>query len=181
MHQPWACTLNALLHEIQAAVATARARDLASLPPSLRRDLHTRYEVTLLAGLSANPPPPSPPPKSRRCGRRQQSPARNLLEWRWLGQPEVLAFLDDFAIPFDNNQAEQDLRMFKVQQKVSRCFHAERGAEAYCRIRGYLSTLRKHRQVLLHALQAAFTGHPLLPALGKAAPLPTTSIFLDHG
>jgi transposase len=78
----------------------------------------------------------------------------------------VLAFLDDFTIPFDNNQAEQDLRMCKVQQKVSGCFRANTGAEAYCRIRGYLSTLRQRRQALLHALQAVFTGRPLLPALG---------------
>jgi transposase len=78
----------------------------------------------------------------------------------------VLAFLDDFAIPFDNNQAEQDLRMFKVQQKVSGCFRSGAGAHAYCRIRGYLSTLRKRRRALLHALQAVFTGRPLFPALG---------------
>jgi transposase len=56
--------------------------------------------------------------------------------------------------------------MFKVQQKVSGCFRADVGAQAYCRIRGYLSTLRKRRQALLQALQAVFTGHPLLPALG---------------
>lgn len=59
---------------------------------------------------------------------------------------------------------EQDLRMLKVQQKVAVCFRADDGAQAYCRIRGYLSTLRKHRQVLLQALQTVFTGHPLLPA-----------------
>jgi transposase len=56
--------------------------------------------------------------------------------------------------------------MFDVQQKVSGCFRADAGAEAYCRIRGYLSTLRKRRQALLPALQAVFTGRPLLPALG---------------
>jgi len=78
----------------------------------------------------------------------------------------VLAFLDDFAIPFDNNQSEQDLRMFKVQQKVSGCFRSDASAAAYCRIRGWLSTLRKRQQTLLNALQTAFTGRPLLPALG---------------
>jgi transposase len=78
----------------------------------------------------------------------------------------VLAFLDDVTIPFDNNQSEQELRMFKVQQKVSGCFRADTGAEAYGRIRGYFSTLRKRRQALLHALQAALTGRPFLPALG---------------
>lgn len=169
LHQPWAGTLKALLHEMKAAVAAARASGLTSLPPSLRHGLQTRYEAALLAGLAANPPPPpppSPPPQRRRRGRRKQSPVRNLLERLWLGQAQVLAFLDDFAVPFDNNQAEQDLRMFKVQQKVSGCFRADAGAEAYCRIRSFLSTLRKRRHALLQALQAAFTGHPFIPALG---------------
>jgi transposase len=166
LHQPWAGTLKALLHEMQAAVATARARGLTCLPLPQRRDLHTRYETLLVAGLAANPPPLPPPTASRKRGRHKQTPPRNLLERLWLGQADVLAFLDDFAVPFDNNQAEQDLRMFKVQQKVSGCFRADAGAEAYCRIRGYLSTLRKRRQALLHALHTVFTGCPLLPALG---------------
>jgi transposase len=167
LHQPWAGTRKALLHEMKAAVATTRANGLTCLPPSLRHDLQTRYEALLLAGLAANPPPPHPPPpEGRRRGRRKQSPVRNLLERLWLGQAEVLAFLDDFAIPFANNQAEQDLRMFKVQQKVSGCFRADAGAAAYCRIRGFLSTLRKRKHALLWALQTAFTGRPLIPALG---------------
>lgn len=166
LQQPWAGKVKALLHEMKAAVAAAREGGMIQLPPPQRRHLQSRYEALLLAGLAANPPPPPPPPGSRKRGRRKQSPARNLLERLWLGQAEVLAFLDDFTIPFDNNQAEQDLRMFKVQQKVSGCFRSDAGAEAYCRIRGWLSTLRKRRQALLYALQAAFAGRPLLPALG---------------
>ncbi len=169
LHQPWAGKLKALLHEMKGVVAIARAGGLTSLPPPQRRDLQTRYEALLLAGLAANPPPPPAAGEGRHRGRRKQSPARNLLERLWLGQAEVLAFLDDFTIPFDNNQAEQDLRMFKVQQKISGCFRAIWGAEAYCRIRGYVSTLRKRRQALLHALQAVFTGRLLVSDVGPAA------------
>jgi transposase len=166
LHQSWAGHLKALLQEMKAAVAAARASGLTSLPPPQRQALRARYETLLLTGLAANPPPPRLPLGGRRRGRRKQSPARNLLERLWLGQAEVLAFLDDFAIPFDNNQAEQDLRMFKVQQKISGCFRADAGAQAYCRIRSYLSTLRKRRQTLLQALYTAFTGRPLVPTLG---------------
>ena len=91
------------------------------------------YEELLALGLAANPPPERPPGQK---GRLKQSPARNLLERLWMGQDAVLAFLDDLAIPFDNNQAEQDLRMLKVQQKIAGSFRAQSGSEAFARIRG---------------------------------------------
>jgi transposase len=115
----------------------------------------------LALGLAANPLPERRP--SQR-GRIKQSPARNLLEHLWLGQEEVLAFLDDFTILFDNNQAEQDLRMLKVQQKIAGSFRANHGSEAFARIRGYLSSMRKQGVALLAALQTVFTGQPLYPA-----------------
>jgi transposase len=120
-----------------------------------------RNEELLATGLAANPPP------ERRVGQRgrvKQSPARNLLERLCFGQREVLAFLDDFTIPFDNNQAEQDLRMLKVQEKIAGSFRADSGSEAFARIRGYLSSMRKQGVALLAALQTVFTGQPLYPA-----------------
>ena len=80
------------------------------------------------------------------------------------GKWAVLRFLHDFAVPFDNNQAERDLRMIKVQQKVSGGFRTEDGVAMFCRIRSYLSTLRKQGLELPSALDHTLSGHPVFPA-----------------
>lgn len=72
----------------------------------------------------------------------------------------MLAFLDDLTIPFTNNQAERDLRMVKVQQKVAGTFRSDDGVTAFCRFRSYLSTMHKQDRPLLEALAAVFLGHP---------------------
>jgi transposase len=146
---------------MKAATDRARAEGARQLHPPERDAFVIRYEQLLAAGLAANPPPIRRPG----CrGRVKQSPARNLLERLWLGRDEVLAFLDDLAVPFDNNQAERDLRMLKVQQKISGCFRSTRGGMAFSRIRGYLSTISKQGVKHLAALETAFTGQPLAPA-----------------
>jgi len=162
--QAWASDLKALLREMKAATDRARITGRPQLAPALHADFLDRYQALLKAGLAANPPPPD---QERRPGQRRrlkQSPARNLLERLLLQQDEVLAFLDDLAIPFDNNQAERDLGDLKVQQKVSGCFRSEWGAEAYATIRGYLATLRKQGHALLAALHTVFAGQPFSPA-----------------
>jgi hypothetical protein len=75
----------------------------------------------------------------------------------------VLAFLTDPQVPFTNNHAERDLRILKVQQKVSGSFRSVAGAAAFARLRSYLSTLCKQGVALLVALETLFTGQPLFP------------------
>lgn len=97
-------------------------------------------------------------------GRRKQSAARNLLTRLSKHQDAVLRFLEDFSVPFDNSQAARDIRMVKGQQKISGGFRSLAGAEAFCRIRGYVSTLRKQGAHVLTALERALAGHPVSPA-----------------
>jgi transposase len=87
--------------------------------------------------------------------------ARNLLRRLERRKEEVLRFLTDFSVPWDNNQAERDLRMIKLQRKTSGCFRTEDGARRFCRIRGYVSTMRKQGRGVLEALAGACRGVPL--------------------
>ncbi len=161
--QSWAAELKTLLLEMKTAAEQARANGLGQLPVTTRAAFVTRYRAVLAAGHAANPPPERRP---RQRGRVKQSPAQNLLERLWLRQDEALAFLEDLTIPFDNNQAERDLRTLKMHQKVSGCFRSDPGADAFARLRSYFATLRKQGQSLLAALQTVFAGRPLYPTWG---------------
>src|SRR3989440_4543875 len=161
--QSWAAELKDVLREMKTACDQAREMGRSALSPVEIADWVARYEMVLEEGYQANPP--DPPPKVKKKGRPKQSAARNLLDRLSLHQDAVLAFLHDLRVPFDNSQAERDIRMIKVQQKVSGCFRTPVGAQIFCRLRSYLSSLRKQGLNLFTALQQTFLGHPLLPAL----------------
>jgi len=163
--QPWATHMKELLGEIKAQVDTARAQGATRLDAAVGAAFVARYQTIIAAGYAANPLPPEPDTGPKKRGRRKQTKARNLLDRLHADQAEVLTFMTDWRVPFDNNQAERDLRMIKVQQKVSGCFRSPSGPVAFCRLRGYLSTLKKQGEAVLPALQRVFAGHPLLPDL----------------
>jgi transposase len=161
LKQPWARKMSELLLSMKAEVERAKALGQHELELLVLADLLRHYDELLREGYQANPPPP--PPKKPTPGRPKQSPARNLLDRLSQQKWAVLRFLHDCAVPFDNNQAERDLRMIKVQQKVSGGFRTEDGVAMFCRIRSYLSTLRKQGIQLLSALGLTLSGHPVLP------------------
>lgn len=158
--QAWAGEMAQLLLDIKAEVA--QTVDAMTLPPDRLAYYEARYEALLQAGFDANPPPAIPPPPKR--GRNKQAPPKNLLDRLSKYQAETLAFMRDFRVPFDNNLAERDLRMIKVKQKVSGTFRTRSGAETFCDIRSYISTVRKQGENVLSALLAALLARPFIPA-----------------
>jgi transposase len=166
-HQPWAQSLAQLLAEIYQAVDLARPHQTALLPDQLAH-FEQRYDQLLAQGRAANPPPEPPPPKKR--GRTPQSPPKNLLDRLQQRKAQVLAFMYDFDVPFDNNLAERDIRMIKVKQKVSGAFRTHTGAETFCAIRSYVSTVRKQAGQVIDAIYQALTGHPFVPRPSETWP-----------
>lgn len=161
-HVLWAADLSDLLLEMKRATDQAREAAKPWLYPLEVADWETAVLRVLDEGERVTPRATAPPGKKGRC---PQSAARNLLDSLHKHQKALFCFLEDLRVDFDNNLAERDLRMIKVQQKVSGCFRSEAGAQAFSRIRGYVSTLRKQGLPLLSALQATLGGHPVLPSL----------------
>ncbi len=153
------------LLDIKQAVALARPT-AEHLTKAQVRAFAARYQRILDQAYAQNPLSPAPAGKKR--GRRKKTKPRNLLERLDEHRQEALAFMYDFSVPFDNNLAERDIRMMKVQQKISGLFRSEEGAKAFCRIRSYISTARKNAMGALDAIARVFTGDPFLPSLNTS-------------
>ena len=149
-----------LLLEIKAEVDRTRP-SADCLNQEQLRSFEARYQILLNEGYAENPLAPAPAEIKR--GRRKKTNPRNLLERLDHHRGEALAFMYDFKVPFDNNRAERDIRMMKVQQKISGTFRSEDGAKAFCRIRSYISTARKNAVSAMDALTLAFSGSPFAP------------------
>jgi len=132
----------------------------AHLKKSTIRKIEDEYDRILSKGFRCNPPGSGGPP---RRGRKKKSKPRNLLERLRDHKDGIIGFVKDSAIPFDNNQAERDLRMVKVQQKISGCFRSIEGGMFFARIRGYISTVKKHNENVLSALQGLFENRHFMP------------------
>jgi transposase len=152
-NQCWAKQMQDLLLEMNEA--TTKAGDC--LDKTTAENYRCRYRSLLKEG-EKECPPPEPTDRTGKRGRVARSKPRNLLERLRDFEAETLRFMIDKRVPFTNNQGENDLRMTKVQQKISGCFRSFEGAQFFCRIRSYLSTCRKHGISPTEALEMLFDG-----------------------
>lgn len=160
--QIWPHQLRRLLQTAWSVVKQAKAEGLNHLPQPKQAHILALFD-RIIRPADQRTPRNLRQPGQR--GRVAQSPHRNLLDRLLTYKADYLRFVTDFRIPFDNNLAERDLRMCKLQQKISGCFRTATGADLFCRIRGYISTIRKQGHPLLSALVSLFSNSPFFPVL----------------
>ena len=158
--QSWATDMTTLLCEIKNKVDIEKIHR-SCLDDKLLKNYKQQYEKILDDAAKANPPPQQKTEKRKR-GRPKQTEPKNLLDRLRDYAHETLAFMYDFNVPFDNNLAERDVRMIKVQQKISGTFRSESGAKYFCRIRGYISTVKKQKLNVLNAIVCSFLNVPVI-------------------
>lgn len=163
--QGWAGEMGSLLREIKAAVDQARATGQEALPPPVLGAFEERYEQVIARGHEQNPPPVA---RTGARGPIARSKTANLHRRLDEHREEVLRFAHDLRVPFDNNQAERDLRMIKLQQKISGGWRTIEGAEGFLALRSYLSTAAKQGQDILAALGRLAERDPWLPDAAAA-------------
>ena len=152
-HREWTDKLAGLLLEIKASVEATRSKEQSSRPGCEQQRYSNHYDGILEQAE-----------QSLRGSPVRRTPylcAPTLYRRFCNNKTEILRFMTDFSVPFDNNGSERDLRMLKLQQKISGCFRSAAGASVFCRVRSFLSSARKQGRVLLTALESALKDQPI--------------------
>ncbi len=160
--QAWASGMGCLLLDTKELVDDAKDHGRKRLGEIALGELHRSYRAVIASGYEESPG------LAQNTGKRiKRSKAQNLLLRLDQREREATLFAHDFSVPFTNNICEADLRMVKLQQKISGCFRTMEGAQRYLQVRSYISTARKQGQDTLQALSALAQGTPWLPAAGE--------------
>lgn len=154
--QIWAANMQSLLCKINDMV---NHTEISALTTELCIECEKKYDDIIAAGEKECPlPEPAIIDGKKKKGRIKKSKSRNLLERLRNFKEDTLRFMHDPLVPFTNNAGENDLRMTKVQQKISGCFRSMEGAYMFCRIRSYILTCQKHDVKITEALDLLFQG-----------------------
>jgi transposase len=159
--QSWAAKIDMLLRALHATVQETKTAGEQSLDPWTLAGYRAAYEQIIVLGHQQTPPGLIPTGKR---GVIKQTPARNLLVRLDRDREQILRFAHDFRVPFDNNLAEHDLRMIKIQQKISGCWRTTTGTDRFLALRSYISTTRKQHRDTIDALARLAKHQPWLPA-----------------
>ena len=157
--QTWADKFKKLLLKMKAAKNRAVAAGKETLSLATLHIYRKQYDEVIKLAYSENP---EPKPKPGKRGKPKRGKVLSLIDRLSKHKGEVCLFLENLAVPFDNNQAERDIRIIKVKMKVSGCFRSKEGAEEYLSIMSYVGTARKHGVNPFKAILAAVSGDPFM-------------------
>jgi len=157
----WSKDMHTLLTNMNIAVHKAKDEGKNQLLKEEIESFTKKYENICKIAKECYPAPEKPIKKAR--GRPKQEKGKNLLDRLSKYKEETLRFVNDFRVPFTNNQAERDLRMIKVKEKISGTFASFNGGEIFCRIKSYISTLKKNNFPILKGLRDALDGNFHVP------------------
>lgn len=158
--QEWSSKLKDLIQRAKKTVDDTRCINKDCIDPCELAGFESEYAGIMGLGIEENV---GGVIRKGKRGPLKQTRAKNLLDRCVEYRKEILSFMYDFRIPFDNNQAERDIRMVRLHEKISGTTRSDEGADWFCRIRGYISTCRKNNQPVLTFLANAFEGHPFTP------------------
>jgi transposase len=159
--QQWTKKINELLSEMKKYTDECREMEI-QIDPEKVREFEQIYDAIMQEGIKENPQPNPLKEQVKKRGRTAQTKAKNLLDRFIVHKEPILKFLNNLRVAFDNNQAERDIRMMKLQQKISGTFRSIEGAVAFCRIRAYISSIKKNELNVMDAILTALKGAPLL-------------------
>lgn len=164
----WAQEMKRLLLDIKVAVGKAGETGKKRLSWREEQAYLSRYDGSVVGAGKLYPPLKRKKYRSK-SRRPRESPivaaVRKLVNRLVAKRDEILVFMRDFRVPLDNNQAERDLRMLKVKQKISGCFRTEKGAAEFCQLRSYVSTMKKQGHGIMEAIKSVYTGETIMPTL----------------
>lgn len=155
--QTWASAFIDLLLQMKKAKEKAEEAGKETLSRYYYRKFDKKYEELIKLARQENPLPEI---TEKKRGRKKKGKILALVERLAKYKASVCLFIKNFTVPFDNNQAERDLRMIKVKTKVSGCFRSEEGAREYLKIMSYIGTARKQGYNAYEAIKNAISGSP---------------------
>ena len=155
--QTWAAKFKKLLLDMKKVRDKALLSDKDEVSYYHRHKFDMEYDAIIKTAYEENPLPETP---AKKRGRKKKSKVLNLICRLDNYKESVCLFIKNLCVPFDNNQAERDLRMVKVKTKVSGCFRSEEGAQEYLTIMSYIGSARKHGINAFTAIREALNGNP---------------------
>lgn len=155
--QTWAAKFKKLLLDMKKVRDKALLSNKDEVSYYYRHKFDMEYDAIIKTAYEENPIPKTP---AKKRGRKKKSKVLNLICRLDNYKESVCLFIKNLCVPFDNNQAERDLRMIKVKTKVSGCFRSEEGAREYLTIMSYIGTARKHGINAFTAIREALNGNP---------------------